>query len=72
MLILDQIAQLAANLRRPLAPGAVGRPGRPGPPGKQGEGGSVGHPGALGRQVIEDCREISEILVLEVRHGTFY
>ncbi len=46
--ILDQIAQLAANLRRPLAPGDVGRPGSPGPPGKQGEVGSIGHPGPLG------------------------
>lgn len=46
--ISDQIAQLAANLRRPLAPGAVGRPGPAGPPGKPGESGSLGHPGARG------------------------
>lgn len=44
----DQIAQLAANLRRPLAPGTVGRPGPAGPPGKQGVAGSVGHPGTRG------------------------
>lgn len=44
----DQIAQLAANLRRPLAPGMVGRPGRPGGPGKPGVAGSIGHPGARG------------------------
>lgn len=44
----DQIAQLAANLRRPLAPGMVGRPGRPGAPGKPGVSGSIGHPGARG------------------------
>lgn len=45
---VDQIAQLAANLRRPLAPGMVGRPGLPGPPGNQGVAGSIGHPGARG------------------------
>lgn len=44
----DQIAQLAANLRRPLAPGTVGRPGRPGASGKPGVAGSTGHPGARG------------------------
>lgn len=46
--LLDQIAQLAANLRRPLAPGAVGRPGPAGQAGTPGELGSVGHPGARG------------------------
>lgn len=46
--ISDQIAQLAAHLRRPLAPGAVGRPGPAGLPGKQGEAGVVGLPGARG------------------------
>lgn len=45
---VDQVAQLAANLRRPLAPGMVGRPGPPGPPGKPGVAGSIGHPGARG------------------------
>lgn len=45
---LDQIAQLAANLRRPLAPGVVGRPGPAGTPGKPGVAGSIGHPGARG------------------------
>lgn len=44
----DQIAQLAANLRRPLAPGMVGRPGPAGPPGKSGVVGSIGHPGTRG------------------------
>lgn len=44
----DQIAQLAANLRRPLAPGMVGRPGPSGSPGKPGEAGSIGHPGTRG------------------------
>lgn len=44
----DQIAQLAANLRRPLAPGMVGRPGPAGSPGKPGVAGSIGHPGARG------------------------
>lgn len=44
----DQIAQLAANLRRPLSPGMVGRPGRPGAPGKSGVAGSIGHPGSRG------------------------
>ena len=45
----DQIAQLAANLRRPLAPGVVGRPGPAGPPGQTGEAGSIGHPGSRGQ-----------------------
>lgn len=44
----DQIAQLAANLRRPLAPGMVGRPGPAGPQGIPGVAGSIGHPGARG------------------------
>lgn len=44
----DQIAQLAANLRRPLAPGMVGRPGPAGPSGKPGVAGSIGHPGTRG------------------------
>lgn len=44
----DQIAQLAANLRRPLAPGMVGRPGPAGPPGRPGVSGSIGHPGSRG------------------------
>uniref|UniRef100_A0A3Q3ENU2 Uncharacterized protein n=1 Tax=Labrus bergylta TaxID=56723 RepID=A0A3Q3ENU2_9LABR len=43
-----QIAQLAANLRRPLAPGLVGRPGPAGSPGKTGVAGSIGHPGSRG------------------------
>lgn len=44
----DQIAQLAANLRKPLSPGMTGRPGPAGPPGPPGATGSVGHPGARG------------------------
>lgn len=44
----DQIAQLAANLRRPLAPGMVGRPGPAGPVGEPGDAGSIGHPGSRG------------------------
>ena len=44
----DQIAQLAANLRRPLAPGMVGRPGPAGPSGTPGVSGSTGHPGTRG------------------------
>ncbi|KAJ7332135.1 hypothetical protein JRQ81_014315 [Phrynocephalus forsythii] len=47
-LISDHIAQLAANLRKPLAPGLTGRPGPPGPPGPPGASGSIGHPGARG------------------------
>ncbi|KAH1182021.1 hypothetical protein KIL84_009775 [Mauremys mutica] len=47
-MINEQIAQLAANLRRPLAPGLMGRPGPAGPPGPPGAMGSVGHPGARG------------------------
>lgn len=46
--LADQIAQLAANLRRPLAPGMVGRPGPAGSPGQQGVPGRVGHPGSRG------------------------
>lgn len=46
--LTDQIAQLAANLRRPLAPGMVGRPGPAGAAGKPGVAGSIGHPGARG------------------------
>lgn len=46
--ISEQIAQLAANLRKPLAPGLTGRPGPVGPPGPPGSAGSVGHPGARG------------------------
>lgn len=46
--ISDQIAQLAAHLRRPLSPGAVGRPGPAGPPGTQGEPGAMGLPGVRG------------------------
>lgn len=48
LLCTDQIAQLAANLRRPLAPGMVGRPGPAGLPGRPGGGGSIGHPGSRG------------------------
>lgn len=44
----DQIAQLAANLRRPLSPGMVGRPGPAGRAGKPGVAGSIGHPGSRG------------------------
>lgn len=44
----EQIAQLAAHLRKPLAPGAIGRPGPAGPPGPPGPPGSIGHPGARG------------------------
>ncbi|KAL8179632.1 UNVERIFIED_CONTAM: hypothetical protein K2H54_070091 [Gekko kuhli] len=47
-MISEQIAQLAANLRKPLAPGLTGRPGPVGPPGPPGKIGSVGHPGARG------------------------
>lgn len=46
--VSDQIAKLAAHLRRPLSPGAVGRPGLAGPPGKRGEAGVMGLPGARG------------------------
>lgn len=48
MCFVDQIAQLAANLRRPLTPGMVGRPGPAGPPGRAGVVGSIGHPGSRG------------------------
>ena len=44
----EQIAQLAAHLRKPLAPGSIGRPGPAGPPGPPGPPGSIGHPGARG------------------------
>lgn len=44
----EQIAQLAANLRKPLAPGMTGRPGPAGPPGPPGSTGTVGHPGPRG------------------------
>uniref|UniRef100_A0A8C7C080 Collagen type IX alpha 3 chain n=1 Tax=Neovison vison TaxID=452646 RepID=A0A8C7C080_NEOVI len=44
----EQIAQLAAHLRKPLAPGSAGRPGPAGPPGPPGPPGSIGHPGARG------------------------
>lgn len=44
----EQMAQLAAHLRRPLAPGSIGRPGPAGPPGPPGPPGSIGHPGARG------------------------
>lgn len=44
----EQIAQLAAHLRKPLAPGSIGRPGPAGPPGPPGPPGSIGHPGAQG------------------------
>ncbi|PWA31788.1 hypothetical protein CCH79_00006615 [Gambusia affinis] len=61
-MIDDQIAQLAANLRRPLAPGTVGRPGPAGPPGKQG----LGIQGPVDHQDTEACQEILEIQVPEV------
>lgn len=48
MCFSEQIAQLAANLRKPLAPGMTGRPGPAGPPGPPGTTGSVGHPGPRG------------------------
>lgn len=44
----ERIAQLAAHLRQPLAPGATGRPGPAGPPGPPGPPGSIGHPGTRG------------------------
>ncbi|KAG8513316.1 Collagen alpha-3(IX) chain [Galemys pyrenaicus] len=47
-LVSEQIAQLAAHLRKPLVPGSVGRPGPAGPPGPPGPPGSTGHPGARG------------------------
>ncbi len=48
--ISEQLAQLAASLRRPES-GAVGLPGRPGPsgpPGPPGDSGFSGHAGARG------------------------
>lgn len=44
----EQIALLAASLRKPLSPGMTGRPGPAGPPGPPGSTGSVGHPGPRG------------------------
>ncbi|XP_010147605.1 PREDICTED: collagen alpha-1(IX) chain-like, partial [Eurypyga helias] len=43
----EQLAQLAASLRRPEF-GAPGLPGRPGPPGAPGPAGENGFPGQLG------------------------
>lgn len=43
----EQLAQLAASLRRPES-GAVGLPGRPGPPGASGPPGDSGFPGQAG------------------------
>lgn len=43
----EQLAQLAASLRRPES-GAVGLPGRPGPPGPPGSPGDSGFPGQAG------------------------
>uniref|UniRef100_A0A671SBV6 Collagen, type IX, alpha 1b n=1 Tax=Sinocyclocheilus anshuiensis TaxID=1608454 RepID=A0A671SBV6_9TELE len=45
--ISEQLAQLAASLRRPES-GAVGLPGRPGPPGSPGPPGDSGFPGHAG------------------------
>lgn len=46
----EQLAQLAASLRRPESgvAGLPGRPGLPGPPGMPGENGFPGHAGARG------------------------
>uniref|UniRef100_A0A8C1QN65 Thrombospondin-like N-terminal domain-containing protein n=1 Tax=Cyprinus carpio TaxID=7962 RepID=A0A8C1QN65_CYPCA len=48
--ISEQLAQLAASLRRPESGvvGLPGRPGPPGPPGPQGDSGFPGHAGARG------------------------
>lgn len=45
--ISEQLAQLAASLRRPES-GAVGLPGKPGPPGPPGPPGDSGFPGHAG------------------------
>lgn len=47
LLVAEQLAQLAASLRRPEF-GAPGLPGRPGPPGAPGPAGENGFPGQLG------------------------
>lgn len=45
--LAEQLAQLAASLKRPEF-GAPGLPGRPGPPGAPGPAGENGFPGQLG------------------------
>lgn len=47
MFLAEQLAQLAASLRRPEF-GATGLPGTPGPPGAPGPAGENGFPGQLG------------------------
>lgn len=47
LFVAEQLAQLAASLRRPEF-GAPGLPGRPGPPGAPGPPGENGFPGQLG------------------------
>lgn len=47
LFIAEQLAQLAASLKRPEF-GAPGLPGRPGPPGAPGPAGENGFPGQLG------------------------